>query len=415
MWTGDASLTSNVVTPSSLDGTPGVAATGKSGTGETLKAAEVSVVCAMAAFHARSAIFEQYVAVLCDSGECTQCTSAVSAHNDIDCIESQLAGETTDGPDGSCAERADEDGDAAAVEVPSVYETKPQAPLVSRSLDEDDDYDDDDDEDGDNNVGGSENKTESKDDAQKAEKDSSSSGSNSAEKTVAGVAVEFKASTQPSVAATNADAVAETSTNQPADTSAEDSGVSYRFALGGVFHTLDELAEAVHGQEVHEIHVQQIKDVALQRAAEPKDMLVNKIGALQNMKNLAQFIDNHRDSVNLSTRELSHLLSEVRPKRTKWANDRRIGQAELYDALEHTLHELKAMGEAAAPFLNQVKRKDAPDYYKVIKHPMDLGAMAKNLRNEAYDSKRQFADHLQLIRDNCYTYNTEPGNYYRRS
>ncbi|KAJ1818463.1 Transcriptional activator spt7 [Coemansia sp. RSA 2598] len=185
--------------------------------------------------------------------------------------------------------------------------------------------------------------------------------------------------------------------------------------LRSVFHTMDELAEAVHEQEVHEIHVQQIKEVVEQRAAEPKDMLVNKIGSLQNMKNLAQFIDNHRDSVNMSTRELSHLLSEVRPKRTKWANDRRVGQVELYDALEHVLHELKAMGEVAMPFLNQVKRKDAPDYYKVIKHPMDLGAMAKNLRSEVYNNKKQFADHLQLIRDNCYTYNTEPGNYYRKS
>ncbi|KAI9503900.1 Bromodomain-containing protein, partial [Coemansia spiralis] len=70
------------------------------------------------------------------------------------------------------------------------------------------------------------------------------------------------------------------------------------------------------------------------------------------------------------------------------------------------------MGEPAIPFLSQVKRKDAPDYYKVIKHPMDLGTMAKNLRNEAYNNKKQFTDHLQLIRDNCYTYNTEPGNYY---
>ncbi|KAJ2788508.1 Transcriptional activator spt7 [Coemansia linderi] len=175
------------------------------------------------------------------------------------------------------------------------------------------------------------------------------------------------------------------------------------------------MAEVVRDQNLCEGNIRQIKDVMQQRAAEPKDMLVTKLGSLQNMKNLAQFIDNHRDSVNLSTRELSHLLSEVRPKRTKWANDRRVGQVELYDALEHVLNELKNMGEASVPFHYQVKRKDAPDYLKVIKHPMDLAAMAKNLRNEVYNSKRQFFDHLQLIRDNCYTYNTEPGNYYRKS
>ncbi|PIA19195.1 Bromodomain-containing protein, partial [Coemansia reversa NRRL 1564] len=65
------------------------------------------------------------------------------------------------------------------------------------------------------------------------------------------------------------------------------------------------------------------------------------------------------------------------------------------------------MGDVAAPFLSQVKRKDAPDYYKVIRQPMDLGTMVRNLRSETYNSKRQFADHLQLVRDNCYTYNTE--------
>ncbi|KAJ2110696.1 Transcriptional activator spt7, partial [Coemansia sp. RSA 922] len=213
----------------------------------------------------------------------------------------------------------------------------------------------------------------------------------------------------------NSHALLNGSSKDSLDQTSSDKPAVVSVALHSVFHTLDEMAEIVRDQNLCEGNVRQIKDVMQQRAAEPKDMLVAKLGSLQNMKNLAQFIDNHRDSVNLSTRELSHLLSEVRPKRTKWANDRRVGQVELYDALEHVLNELKNMGEASVPFLYPVKRKDAPDYLKVIKHPMDLAAMTKNLRNEVYNSKRQFSDHLQLIRDNCYTYNTEPGNYYRKS
>ncbi|KAJ2788033.1 Transcriptional activator spt7 [Coemansia interrupta] len=398
MWTGDGSVASNAVTPGSLAETPRAAAVGRGGSArETLAAAECSVVCAMAAFHARSAIFEQYAAVLCGTGECRACTSTAAAYDAIAYVEGQLAGGTNGIWSG-------DDSDAATVGVPSVDEGRPPAPLVSRSLDEDDNYDDDGDDDG-KDDGGVEKQAEGKNEGLKAEKSSSSV---SAETAVASAGAV-------SSAKTGGEPGAATGGEPGAAATQADGGTGHRFALRAVFHTLDEVAEAVHAQEVHEIHVQQIKDVASQRAAEPKDMLVHKLGTLQNMKNLAQFIDSNRDSVRLSTRELSHLLSEVRPKRTKWANERRVGQAELYDALEHTLNELKAMGEASAPFLAQVKRKDAPDYYKVIKHPMDLGAMTKNLRSEAYDNKRQFADHLQLIRDNCYTYNTEPGNYYRRS
>ncbi|KAJ2881943.1 Transcriptional activator spt7, partial [Coemansia asiatica] len=417
MWTGDASLASNAVSPGSTEDTSASGAqqpralhkdTSVFLGDKRLAAAESSIVCVMASFHARAAIFEQYVSVLCDTHGCTICTGAASASNDIESIEKELAGgyEDKDGNQEAEAEAAssnaarEDDSDSMVAEVPSMVFAKPPTPLVSRSLDEDEDYDNDEDEDEDEELKTVEKSaaaakqiSDIKDDSRYVDNKNSMPDTN-----------------KPSDGAKLTPA--EPETQHPVS----DSNINgSRFMLRGVFHTIDELADAVHEQEVHEIHVQQIKDIMEQRASEPKDMLVNKIGSLQNMKNLAQFIDNHRDSVSMSTRELSHLLSEVRPKRTKWANERRVGQVELYDALEHVLHELKSMGEVAVPFLNQVKRKDAPDYYKVIKNPMDLGAMAKNLRNEIYNNKRQFADHLQLIRDNCYTYNTEPGNYYRKS
>ncbi|KAJ2653855.1 Transcriptional activator spt7 [Coemansia sp. RSA 1250] len=201
---------------------------------------------------------------------------------------------------------------------------------------------------------------------------------------------------------------------QPGPSAATDSQ-NERIVIRRVFRTLDELEDVAHEQMEHEAQMRRVMEIEDQRAAEPKDMLEHKIGGLHNMRNLAQFIDKHRDSVRMTTRELGRLLTSVRPRKSKWTNERRVGQAELYEGLEHVLHELRGMGEAAQPFLSQVKRKEAPDYYKVIRQPMDLGAMAKNLRAEQYDSKRQFWAHLQLIRDNCYTYNTEPNNYYRRS
>ncbi|KAJ2852728.1 Transcriptional activator spt7 [Coemansia brasiliensis] len=199
------------------------------------------------------------------------------------------------------------------------------------------------------------------------------------------------------------------------ETSATADSQNKRIVIRRVFRTLDELEDVANEQMEHEAQMRRVMEIEEQRAAEPKDMLEHKIGGLHNMRNLAQFIDKHRDSVRMTTRELGRLLTSVRPRKSKWTNERRVGQAELYEGLEHVLHELRGMGEAAQPFLSQVKRKEAPDYYKVIRQPMDLGAMAKNLRAEQYDSKRQFWAHLQLIRDNCYTYNTEPNNYYRRS
>jgi transcriptional activator SPT7 len=44
----------------------------------------------------------------------------------------------------------------------------------------------------------------------------------------------------------------------------------------------------------------------------------------------------------------------------------------------------------------------------VIKKPMDLGTMAKKLKELKYRSKQEFADDLAQIYKNCFEYNTEP-------
>ncbi|KAJ1988383.1 Transcriptional activator spt7 [Coemansia sp. RSA 1358] len=405
MWTGTASLTSGAVSPESTADLPTAKLPQETNISGGVSAAENTLVCAIAAFHARSVIFEQYISVLCGDGDCTRCMDTAIALEDISKIELQV----TDTSEKNNVSSHSAIEASSSTLTNGVTSSQPallnghgsSAPLVSRGLDEDEDYDDDDDDDVDD--GGT---TTSKvvSNAQKPAAIDTSGPLSLTDK-------------RPGIGTQNSGSLDQVTAQlkQGLEISKPDAPNGIKIALKGVFRTLDELDDAVHEQQMHESNVRQIKEVMEQRAAEPKDMLVNKIGALQNMKNLAQFIDNHRDSVNMSTRELSHLLSEVRPKRTKWANERRVGQVELYEALEHVLQELKSMGEPAIPFLSQVKRKDAPDYYKVIKHPMDLGTMAKNLRNEAYNNKKQFTDHLQLIRDNCYTYNTEPGNYYRKS
>jgi len=64
--------------------------------------------------------------------------------------------------------------------------------------------------------------------------------------------------------------------------------------------------------------------------------------------------------------------------------------------------------------LQRVNKRDAPDYYNYIKHPMDLGSMTKKLKGLQYKSKADFVTDLNLIWDNCLRYNQDMGHPLRR-
>ncbi|KAK4218431.1 bromodomain-containing protein [Rhypophila decipiens] len=132
------------------------------------------------------------------------------------------------------------------------------------------------------------------------------------------------------------------------------------------------------------------------------------------LKHLIARIDMKRDQVRASDAELRLLMNEVRKNRSKWASEENVGQEELYEALEKVLSELKAHTEYSTPFLNRVNKRDAPDYYNFIKHPMDLGSMTKKLKSLHYKSKADFVADLNLIWDNCLRYNQDMGHPLRR-
>ncbi|KAL2813491.1 hypothetical protein BDW59DRAFT_30758 [Aspergillus cavernicola] len=132
------------------------------------------------------------------------------------------------------------------------------------------------------------------------------------------------------------------------------------------------------------------------------------------LKNLIARIDMKRTMVQASDAELRSLMSEVRKNRSKWASEDKIGQEELYEAAEKVLSELKAMTEHSSAFLTRVNKRDAPDYYAVIKHPMDLGTMTKKLKAIQYKSKQDFVDDVNLIWSNCFKYNTNQEHFLRK-
>ena len=46
-----------------------------------------------------------------------------------------------------------------------------------------------------------------------------------------------------------------------------------------------------------------------------------------------------------------------------------------------------------------------PDYPKIIKYPKDLGSIKNQLENNKYDTIQDFLNDVQLVWDNCHTYN----------
>lgn len=60
-----------------------------------------------------------------------------------------------------------------------------------------------------------------------------------------------------------------------------------------------------------------------------------------NLKYLSKGITENRSKIHLSDRELRNLLLEVKPHRSKWANEDKVGQEDLYEACEKALTDLK--------------------------------------------------------------------------
>ncbi|KDN47146.1 hypothetical protein K437DRAFT_294137 [Tilletiaria anomala UBC 951] len=125
------------------------------------------------------------------------------------------------------------------------------------------------------------------------------------------------------------------------------------------------------------------------------------------MKYLLQAIQAQRARIALSDNELRQLITDVQRGRDS--------REEFLESIERVLSELRGYTEHSAAFLAKVSKRDAPDYYDVIKHPMDLGTMQKKIKVGGYKNKRQFAHDLDLIWDNCLVYNSDPSHPLRRN
>lgn len=135
--------------------------------------------------------------------------------------------------------------------------------------------------------------------------------------------------------------------------------------------------------------------------------------ASHSLKHLLSTIQDRREDIGLNDFELRNLFMDVRKNRGKWANDERVGQEELYEACEKVLLDLRGYTEHSTPFLNKVSKREAPNYGLIIKEPMDLNTVMKKLKGLSYNSKLEFVNDLNLIWNNCLTYNADPKHFMR--
>ncbi|KAK8869732.1 hypothetical protein IAR55_000300 [Kwoniella newhampshirensis] len=120
------------------------------------------------------------------------------------------------------------------------------------------------------------------------------------------------------------------------------------------------------------------------------------------MKYLLNFLENIPDAPNLSDPAFQQLLVDVQAGK---GSNKSAADA-FYDSLEKLANELKSSPESLA-FQKPVSKRDAPDYYEVIKKPMDLSTILRNIKARKYKNKAEFASDLNLIWSNCYEYNSQ--------
>lgn len=76
-------------------------------------------------------------------------------------------------------------------------------------------------------------------------------------------------------------------------------------------------------------------------------------------------------------------------------------------AMCSNLLESMIKNESSLPFANKVDEKIYPDYYELIKEPMDIQTIKLKIKNKEYENKEQFAYDCRLIFDNCEFFNED--------
>ncbi|CAG8709511.1 16306_t:CDS:2, partial [Racocetra fulgida] len=103
-------------------------------------------------------------------------------------------------------------------------------------------------------------------------------------------------------------------------------------------------------------------------------------------------------------------ISGWTPQLEKQAKD--IKNMSHYVVMKEILNRLKSH-PSSLPFHEPVNGDDVPDYYDIIKDPMDLSTVLKRIENNRYRSLLEFATDMQKIWNNAKIYNKSDTIFYK--
>ncbi|XP_060530010.1 nucleosome-remodeling factor subunit NURF301 isoform X2 [Cylas formicarius] len=94
-----------------------------------------------------------------------------------------------------------------------------------------------------------------------------------------------------------------------------------------------------------------------------------------------------------------------------YANMKDLAQKD-YDNLRKLIKQIQAH-KSAWPFMEPVDPTEAPDYYKVIKEPMDLQMIENRINDKTYTKLSEFIGDMTKIFDNCRYYNPKESPFFK--
>ena len=103
------------------------------------------------------------------------------------------------------------------------------------------------------------------------------------------------------------------------------------------------------------------------------------------------------------------------PQPPKGANKVKFSAEQLKESLEPPLMKMYNQDPESVPFRNPVDPQvlGIPDYFDIIKKPMDMSTIKKKLDAGTYDDPWQFVDDVWLMFDNAWVYNKKNSRVYK--
>ncbi|XP_065199486.1 nucleosome-remodeling factor subunit NURF301 [Planococcus citri] len=124
----------------------------------------------------------------------------------------------------------------------------------------------------------------------------------------------------------------------------------------------------------------------------------------------------HGRCVGILQSEADHIDEYICPNCTNNSNANVANTKNLtlkdYEALRKLIKQIQ-LHKSAWPFMEPVDPEEAPDYYNVVKEPMDLTTIELRVTDRKYKKLSEFIGDMTKIFDNCRYYNPKDSPFYK--